>query len=66
MNTSVAPARVSCPYCGEAITILIDPGDAGERYIEDCQVCCRPITFLVMEDMDGALSVTVHSEDEAF
>ncbi len=46
--------------------MLIDPGDAGERYIEDCQVCCRPITFLVMEDMDGVLSVTVHSEDEAF
>lgn len=29
---------LSCPYCGESIDVLIDPQDAGDQYIEDCQV----------------------------
>ena len=33
-----------CPYCGEPIEITFDEGGGPEqRYIEDCQVCCRPI-----------------------
>jgi hypothetical protein len=34
---------VDCPYCGEAIELLIDDSVGDQRYIEDCQVCCRPI-----------------------
>lgn len=34
---------VSCPYCGETIELLIDPlGGSHQRYVEDCEVCCRP------------------------
>jgi len=36
---------ISCPYCGEVITVLIDDSVPHQRYIEDCQVCCRPIEF---------------------
>lgn len=57
---------VSCPYCGEAIQVLLDPEEAGQNYIEDCQVCCQPITFSVMEDSMGNLSVTVRDENEAY
>ncbi|HKM26625.1 MAG TPA: CPXCG motif-containing cysteine-rich protein [Thiopseudomonas sp.] len=57
---------VSCPYCGEAIQVLLDPEEAGQDYIEDCQVCCQPITFSVMEDSMGNLSVTVRDENEAY
>ncbi len=32
-----------CPYCGEAISMLVDPSAGAEEYIEDCEVCCRPI-----------------------
>ena len=55
---------ISCPYCGETIDVLIDPTDVEQQYIEDCQVCCKPITFLVHENVDGDLSVNVYSEDE--
>ncbi|WP_372738211.1 CPXCG motif-containing cysteine-rich protein [Neptunomonas sp.] len=55
---------ISCPYCGETINVLIDPTDVEQQYIEDCQVCCKPITFLVHENIDGDLSVNVYSEDE--
>ena len=57
---------ISCPYCGEHIDVLLDAQEAGQQYIEDCQVCCSPITFVVSEDMDGELSVTVHGENDAF
>ena len=61
----LSEGTIHCPYCGEPITVLIDPGDLGEHYIEDCQVCCRPMTCQVTETMDGNLAVSAHSEDEA-
>ncbi|HBV76664.1 MULTISPECIES: CPXCG motif-containing cysteine-rich protein [Vibrio] len=57
---------IGCPYCGEAIHILIDPSDLDQQYIEDCQVCCKPINFRVSESIDGALIVSVYSDDDAF
>lgn len=33
-----------CPYCLEKISMLLDLSIPGEQsYIEDCEVCCRPI-----------------------
>ena len=32
-----------CPYCGQRISMLIDLSIAAQDYIEDCEVCCRPI-----------------------
>jgi len=57
---------IECPYCGEAINVLIDSSDIEQQYIEDCQVCCKPINFLVSESVDGDVTVCVYSEDEAF
>ena len=33
----------SCPYCGESISSVLDLSVGSQRYIEDCEVCCRPI-----------------------
>lgn len=57
---------ISCPYCGESIEVLLDPQDVQQEYIEDCQVCCRPITFVVTPASNGELSVAVYSENETF
>ena len=57
---------IGCPYCGETIEILIDSSDLGQQYIEDCQVCCKPIILFVSESINGELVVSVYSEDEAF
>jgi hypothetical protein len=57
--------EVQCPYCGETIEILVDDSAGEQRYIEDCQVCCRPITIAVSVDEDGALRVDVAAEDDA-
>jgi hypothetical protein len=39
-----ATAEVSCPYCGETITLFLDLSVEEQAYIEDCSVCCQPMT----------------------
>lgn len=58
--------RIGCPYCGESITVLIDDTDSNEEYIEDCQICCRPITFSVTTQMNGEIYVSVRNENETY
>lgn len=33
----------NCPYCWEKISMVLDADDEMPEYIEDCEVCCRPI-----------------------
>lgn len=32
-----------CPYCWQTISMLLDEMEDDQQYIEDCEVCCRPI-----------------------
>ncbi|RYZ65021.1 MAG: CPXCG motif-containing cysteine-rich protein [Proteobacteria bacterium] len=33
-----------CPYCHQKISMVLDVSvDGTQVYIEDCEVCCRPI-----------------------
>ena len=45
---------VDCPFCGEPITILVDVSGGTQSYVEDCEVCCRPMNIAV-EAEDGEL-----------
>jgi transcription elongation factor Elf1 len=36
-----------CPYCFEEISILVDTSVQDQDFIEDCEVCCNPIQFIV-------------------
>ncbi|MCB1843026.1 MAG: CPXCG motif-containing cysteine-rich protein [Halioglobus sp.] len=56
--------RTYCPYCGEPIDLLVDYSVDSQHYIEDCQVCCRPITVSVEVSAEGDASVYVRSENE--
>ena len=56
--------KIQCPYCGETIDIVIDCSVEQQSYIEDCQVCCRPINIDVSVDQSGQLSVLVTHENE--
>ena len=33
----------TCPYCWEQISMVLDNTEEVSDYIEDCEVCCRPI-----------------------
>lgn len=56
--------NIECPYCGESLDVLIDQSEAGQTYIEDCQVCCRPINFSLVADFDGNIDISVRSDNE--
>ena len=38
---------VTCPYCGEATQIYLEP-DMGGRFVQDCEVCCNPWSVSVI------------------
>ncbi len=57
---------VYCPYCGEQIEVLLDQQETGHEYIEDCQVCCKPIVFSLAVDSTGRLQLSVRDENESF
>jgi Cysteine-rich CPXCG len=46
---------VQCPYCGERLETRVDLTATEPSYIEDCEVCCRPIEFGIEREADGAL-----------
>jgi Cysteine-rich CPXCG len=43
-----------CPYCGENISMVLDASVPRQTYIEDCEVCCRPIEISYAVE-DGAI-----------
>lgn len=55
---------IQCPYCWQIITIGIDCSVSQQEYVEDCQICCRPIlmTVSILEDED--IDVYARAENE--
>jgi len=53
-----------CPYCWEEITLLVDGSIENQEYIEDCEVCCRPIDFSVEVDEQGTARVQARLQHE--
>jgi len=54
-SESLQPRTVQCPYCGESFETVVDLSSGSTSYIEDCQVCCRPIEFRLDVEEDGRL-----------
>lgn len=52
-----------CPYCGEEIELLVDPSIAEQMYVEDCEVCCRPINVVIRVSIEGDIELTVRDEN---
>ena len=50
------PVSVQCPWCGEAFVTFFDASVGGQSYIEDCQVCCRPIQMSFQVGRDGDIN----------
>jgi len=55
---------VQCPYCWERFGLLVDTSVAEQEYVEDCEVCCRPIDFNIEVDENGAAQVEARSQYE--
>ncbi|MGZ8191339.1 MAG: CPXCG motif-containing cysteine-rich protein [Methylococcaceae bacterium] len=55
---------ITCPYCGEALDVLVDISAGAQEYYEDCAVCCAPILFIVSQDDSGEWVIDVKRDDE--
>lgn len=42
-HPETALVNCHCPYCGEPISLVVEPLAEHQDYIEDCEVCCRPM-----------------------
>jgi hypothetical protein len=38
------PAEILCPWCGQSGQVMVDTSIATQRWVVDCEVCCRPIS----------------------
>jgi len=56
-------AEVTCPHCWETITLTIDLSVPEQTYIEDCAVCCRPLSVHVVCDEGELTSVDVEATE---
>ncbi|WP_417565860.1 CPXCG motif-containing cysteine-rich protein [Marinobacter sp.] len=55
---------VQCPYCWETLEVSVDPSVPEQEYVEDCQVCCRPILLRVAFDDNLTPHVDARAENE--
>jgi hypothetical protein len=46
----IVSTEITCPHCGEVFPIQVDTSQAEQTLIEDCTVCCRPITLTIRSD----------------
>ncbi len=53
---------INCPYCGERISVVIDCTAGSQEYVEDCQVCCRPIRLQIRIGPEGTPEVTSQTD----
>ena len=65
MNEFLREVAIECPYCGEVIHTVIDLSAGGQEYIEDCQVCCRPMVVSFSVGHDGGLGSLAADRDDA-
>ena len=53
-----------CPYCYSSISFVCEFLSGSQNYIEDCEVCCRPIQISYETDTDGVIGFEVKRLDQ--
>jgi len=66
--------QIQCPWCWEIIDLVVDLSanrslnddfsDVEQEYVEDCSVCCRPITVKTAISHNGDLQIEVDREND--
>lgn len=55
----------TCPYCRERISMILDLSVEGQQtYIEDCEVCCRPIQVTYTAGVDKVTGFSARSIEQ--
>ena len=52
-------ARVDCPFCGQSMELVLDTNVTSQRFVTDCEVCCRPFEVTAECEDGDVVSVSV-------
>ncbi len=52
-------ATVECPHCGQSMEMVLDTSIPSQRFVTDCEICCRPFEVTVECEPGEVLSVMV-------
>jgi hypothetical protein len=63
MINQLIEVTVQCPYCWEQFNLLVDASVESQEYVEDCEVCCRPIDFTIEVDEHDEVAVQARLQD---
>jgi hypothetical protein len=61
-GSSLDVHAIHCPSCGEPLDVAIDWSVNHQEYIEDCQVCCRPMVLQITVDEERNAEIAVRVE----
>ena len=50
---------ISCPFCGQSFELAIDTSVASQRFVTDCEICCRPFNVTVECEIGEVLSIGI-------
>lgn len=62
MNSQIE-IPLDCPYCGAAISVLVDGSIPAQETIEDCEVCCQPMVLLSTVEDDDVVLIARRGDD---
>ena len=54
--------NIQCPVCWETFEVIADCSVESQEYVEDCEICCRPIVMKVEIDNEGLPNIEVSRE----
>jgi transcription elongation factor Elf1 len=53
--------QFQCPYCGEEISMVLDLSVRRQSYVEDCEVCCKPVQIRYTAQDGELVSFDAHA-----
>jgi transposase-like protein len=48
---------ISCPYCGQQNVLMVDTSIRSQRFVTDCEVCCRPFEVMAECEVGEVISL---------
>ncbi len=54
----------ACPHCAAWVSVLLDPTVTAQQYVEDCEVCCRPIELAYESDGEAVTAFRAEAVEQ--
>ncbi len=58
----IAQTEIRCPHCGQTFSLEVDTSEGEQILVEDCNICCRPMTLTIRSEPGTVLDVTISDE----